>query len=420
LKDAGLNSLNPRERGFMRHKSNYSHQNITKPLQVQDFSLVMGGPLYQLLRRSHMTDDYLGLLWRRMAVIPMIAWLPLLLISLATGQSLSSEIARPFLLDAEVHVRFLLVIPLLVAAELLVHLRLRPVVQQFLARELIPDAAINQFNAAIESAMRLRNSVKAEIIMIAVVYTLGAVVWRQISLLDHATWYATPGPSGPVLSAAGWWYAYVSLPIFQFLVLRWYFRIVIWARFLWQVSRIKLRLLPTHADRLGGLSFVSGIFYAFGPLAAAHGAWLAAILANRIFYHGATLPDFRMEIVLLVIFLQLLVLGPLLVFAPQLAQAKRDGLREYGMLVMKHHREFDEKWLRNPATATGPMLGTVDNSSLADLDASFDVIREMRGVPVTKDAILFLAGVTVAPLLPLALTMMSLEDLLRKLAGILF
>jgi hypothetical protein len=39
---------------------------------------------------------------------------------------------------------------------------------------------------------------------------------------------------------------------------------------------------------------------------------------------------------------------------------------------------------------------------------------------VTKEALLQLVAATLAPVLPLALTMMSLEDLLKKLFGILF
>lgn len=51
--------------------------------------------------------------------------------------------------------------------------------------------------------------------------------------------------------------------------------------------------------------------------------------------------------------------------------------------------------------------------SLADLSNCFEVVRTMR-------TILQLAVVTVAPVAPLLLTMMSLEDLLKKLLGILF
>ena len=116
----------------------------------------------------------------------------------------------------------------------------------------------------------------------------------------------------------------MSLPIFQFLLCRWYFRIFIWARFLWQISRINLSLVPTHPDRVGGLGFLSDTVYAFLPLLIAHGALLAGLLGDRIYHLGAKLPDFMLEVLLLVIFLTCVVLGPLLVFAPQLAQAKWD------------------------------------------------------------------------------------------------
>jgi hypothetical protein len=38
--------------------------------------------------------------------------------------------AVPFLLDFDVHVRFLVAMPLLIGAELIVHQRMRPVVKQ--------------------------------------------------------------------------------------------------------------------------------------------------------------------------------------------------------------------------------------------------------------------------------------------------
>src|SRR5262245_62272810 len=41
----------------------------------EDFSLVLGGPLYQLWRRLHISGAGLELLVRRMLVIPLVAWL---------------------------------------------------------------------------------------------------------------------------------------------------------------------------------------------------------------------------------------------------------------------------------------------------------------------------------------------------------
>jgi len=386
-----------------------------------DFSLVLGGPLYQLFRRSHLSGDALELVRQRIIVISLFAWLPLLLLSALEGHALGGSAAVPFLKDVEVHIRFLVVVPLLIAAELVVHQRMRFVVQQFLNRNLIPESALPRFDAAIASAFRLRNSVLAEVLLIAFVYIVGIlIVWRQYTALATATWYAVPTAEGLKLSLSGMWFGYVSLPIYQFLLMRWYFRIFIWIRFLWEVSRIELSLVPTHPDRVGGLGFLANTVYAFTPLAVAHGAVVAGLIANRIFYLGAALPDFKIEIAVIVVFLLGIVLGPLLVFAPQLAQAKRTGNREYGTLAQRYVREFDAKWLRGGAPADEPFVGSGDIQSLADLGNSFEVVRTMQIAPITRDAIVRLAAATLVPIVPLLLTMMPLEELLKTLFGVLF
>ncbi len=391
---------------------------VTNP---PDFSLVLGGPLYQLLRRARLSDDALSLTHKRIVVLCSITWLPLLVLSLLDGQALGGGATIPFLFDIDVHVRFLVAMPLLIAAELVVHRRMRAVAKVFLDRHLIPDADRPRFDAAFASAMRLRNSVFAEVLLIVLVYAVGIlVVWRHYTALDAATWYATSSAGGSKASLAGIWYGYVSLPIFQFLLCRWYFRLIIWIRFVWQVSRIPLRLVATHPDRVGGLGFLAGTAEAFTLLAVAHGALLSGQLANRILFLGATLPDFKMTIALVVVFLVLLVISPLLIFAPQLMRAKHAGLREFGTLAERYVREFDAKWLRGTAPADEPFVGSADIQSLADLGNSFEVVRTMRFTPVTKDMVVRLGLATLAPVVPLALTMMPLDQLVRTLVDVLF
>ena len=132
----------------------------------QDFSLVLGGPLFQLMRGAHLTDDALMLVRQRILVISLFAWLPLLVLSALEGHALGGRGAVPFLLDLDVHVRFLVALPLLIAAELVVHQRMRFVVKQFLERQVIPESARARFDAAIASALRLRNSVLAEVLLL--------------------------------------------------------------------------------------------------------------------------------------------------------------------------------------------------------------------------------------------------------------
>ena len=386
---------------------------------AQDFSLVHGGPLFQLLLRARVTSDGLTLVVRRIILFVLITWVPLLALSALEGHLRDGDVALPFLLDLETHIRFLVVVPLLLAAELVVHRRLLLVARSFLDRNLISDAEDARFDAAINSAFRLRNSVLAELLLLAFVYGVGVlVVWRHYTALAVPTWYARHSAEGYRLDGAGIWYAYVSLPIFQFLLLRWYFRLFIWIRFLWQVSRLELSLVPTHPDQLGGLGFLGNTVFAFSVLLVAHGAMLAAQIANRIFFAGAALPDFKEEIFVTLVFLLCLVFGPLLVFTPQLSRAKRRGLSEYGTLAERYVREFDGKWLRGGAQASEPLMGSADIQSLADMGNSFTVVRTMRLAPIGRDAVLELAACVLVPLMPLLLTVMPVEQLVKKLVGL--
>jgi hypothetical protein len=389
--------------------------------EPHDFSLVLGGPLYQLFRRSRLAGDALELLRRRVIVLTAVAWVPLLLLSVAEGTAWGGRVTLPFLRDVDMHVRLLLALPLLVVAELVVNLRLGPTVRKFVERGLVPDAARARFDAIVDSAMRLRNSITAEVLLIAFVYIVGVgVVWRTQAALDVATWYGTPVNGGTQPSLAGWWLGCVSLPLFQFLLLRWYFRLFIWARFLWQVSRLELMLVPTHPDRCGGLGFLALVGHAFAPVLLAQGTMLAGLIANQIFYAGAKLPEFKVEMIGLVAWMLFAVLGPMLVFAPKLAAAKRGGLGEYGGLAQRYVREFDQKWLRGGAPADEPLVGSGDIQSLADMGNSFEVVKGMRLVPFTLQTVLQLAVVTLAPVVPLTLTMISLEELLTQAIRMVF
>ena len=386
-----------------------------------DFSLVLGGPLYQLLRRARLTGDALQLLRRRIVVLTLLAWAPLLVLSLVEGHAWGGSITVPFLYDVEMHLRLLLALPLLVVAETVVHRRMRPVVRQFLDRGLIPEGARATFDRAITSAIGLRNSIAAEVLLIALVYVVGVgFLWRTQVALDVSSWYGTAADGRLRPSLAGWWMGCVSLPLFQFLLLRWYFRLLTWARFLWQVSRIDLKFMPTHPDRCGGLGFLSSVSYAFTPLLLAQGTLLAGMIANRIFFAGAQLPQFKVDIIGLVALMVFAVLGPLLVFGPRLEAAKREGLREHGTLAQQYSREFDHKWLRGGAPPGEPLIGSADIQSLADLGNSFEVVKGMKWAPFTLRTVLQLAVTTVVPVVPLALTMISVEELLVRLLKLVF
>jgi hypothetical protein len=383
--------------------------------ETTDFSLVLGGPLFQLFRRTHLSLDALELLYRRVLIVAVIAWLPLLFLSLMDGRALGGAVKIPFLYDVEAHARFLVALPTLIIAELVVHRRIGPIVRWFVERGIVVTEDVPKLKAAVNTLLRTRNSVSLEVTLLILVYTMGTWIWRTQVAVGVATWYALPEKTTLHLTLSGYWYAYVSIPMFQFFLLRWYMRIFLWFRLLWQISNLKLHLSAAHPDRAGGLGFLGKSTYAFGPILFAQGALLSGLIANRVLYEGQSLASFKMEAAGLVAFMVLFVICPLLVFVAHLDRAKRKGLAEYDLLANRYIFRFEEKWIRGGAPDMEELLGTGDLQSLADLGNSYSVVGEMRLVPFGMLDIGRLAAATAAPLLPLTLTTFSLEEVLTRL-----
>ncbi len=221
------------------------------------------------------------------------------------------------------------------------------------------------------------------------------------------------------LTLAGYWFVFVSLPIFQFILLRWYMRILIWFWLLLRISLLNLHLLPAHPDRAGGIRFLGRSTLAFIPLLFAQGAMVAGQIASRIFYNGQSLFSFKLTIAGFVVFFVAAILAPLFLFTPQLFRAQNKGLAEYGAFAGDYVRDFDQKWLRMKVKSE-ELLGTNDIQSLADLGNSFAVVREMRMVPFGTDDVVWLLVATALPMAPLLLTMMPLEQLITEAAKMVF
>jgi hypothetical protein len=385
-----------------------------------DFSLVLGGPLYQLWLHSRLVRPPLDFLHRRIVAFVVLCWLPLPILAAIGGQFLPSGNGRvPLLYDIEAHVRFLIVLPLLIGAELPVHQRLRGVLHQFLARAIIRTEDRPRFDALIERALGIRNSVVLEAVLLLLVFTVGHWLWAGEIALDRTRWFARPGGETPALTLPGYWYVWVSIPLFQFVLVRWYLRLFIWYRLLWQISRLDLRMIATHPDHAAGIGFVGNSVYAFGPLLFAQGALLSGWIADRVVRSKLTVLDFKVEIFLLVGTMVIALLLPLAVFLPRLSDAKRQGRRKYGLLASRYTMAFERKWIDGEKAADEPLLGTGDIQSLADLASSYGLVQDTRLLPFGMAVVSNLVIMTALPLLPLIFSVLSLDSLVMRLFKIL-
>ncbi len=391
------------------------------PAGPYEFSLVERAALDRLLRRGPAYVPPPRQWRRRTALIVALAWVPLFALSIWEGHAWSGA-GVAFLFDVGSQVRFLVVLPLLIAAQRILHARTREVFPRLIELGMIHETQRPKFAGILASAQRALDSVPVAILTLVLVYSmgLGGLLPKEASIAGD-TWYRSGAREGGLhITAAGWWLALVSLPMMQFLLLRWYFRLLVWWRLLWQVSRLELRLEPLHPDRMCGFGTLSRLSYAFVPLVFAQAALTAGLIADQILYSGAALRDFRFAILAAAIVMVVLVVGPLLAFVPALWRAKLRGLDQLELLAMRYSEGFTAKWLRPGVPTSDALLGSPDPSTLADLGATYSSVESIRPVPISMPALLALFAAAIVPMLPLLLTTFSLEQLVSKLVTILF
>ena len=383
------------------------------------FSLTRGGPFYRVEERLGMArEGFPGLALRTVFTIG-LTFVPLVVLAAIEGVLIGSRVVLPLLLDLTVYARFVLAVPLLLHAERFVDLRLSMAVTHFQTGDILEGPVRDQFETALD---RLRSALESrlpEVILVLVAFVPALVQGRTVLGHQVSSWQlVTPGLASSA-TWAGKWLVFVSLPLFSFLILRWLWRILLWTQFLWRVSRIDLRLIPTHPDGAGGLAFLGVLHTGFSGFLIPVSATIAARAVQGVQYGVLTMTSFRNVLIAFIVLALIVALGPLLVFIPKLVQIRRRGLLEYAKLATDYTRDFDQRWLREAGKAENPLLGTSDIQSLADLANSYSVIQRMSVVPISRQNIIAVAAATALPMLPFLLLVFPLEALLKQVAALL-
>jgi hypothetical protein len=378
-----------------------------------------GGPPFRLEEWLHLRKPGQHRVVREALVAAAVAWLPLALLAAVGGDFIRASAPGSFLIDLAVHARNLIALPALILAESVCIPKLGSLALHFVVSGLVPGSERARFDAAVVSTRRLRDSTFLEIAVILVAYSLALAL--TYSVPPHLTpeWQFAPGTGLGTLSPAGWWHMLVSLPLLLVLILGWVWRVVLWARFLWLMSRLSLRLLPSHPDHNAGLHFAGHSLPAFALPAFGLGVIVAGGIANQVAHDGASVLTFRYLVLGLVLFVLVLFASPLLVFSGRLLALRQRSGVEYGTLANRVGREFERSWLdRSQPFAENP-LETQAFSATTDLYQIVAKVYEMRLVPIDASSILWLIGATLLPLVPVLLISVPFDVLLNKLVGFL-
>jgi hypothetical protein len=347
-----------------------------------------------------------------------ITWLPLLLLTAARGDLLPRAGAGSFLQDFAVHARYLIAIPLLILAEAVCVPRLGAIVRQFEESDLVRDSDRSRFDAALASTRRLRDSNGTELLVIGLSYLIVMGLVFSVSQRFPA-WQLAKGSGLDHYSLAGWWHWLVSLPLLLMLLLGWVWRLCLWTRLLWLISRLDLHLLASHPDHAAGLMFVGYSVRAWSLPALAPGVIAAGTIANQVVHAGVSPLTFKYVVLGLTVSTVLVFTAPLTVFYGNLLSAWRSAILRYGALAERVGHEFEAKWLGRAREFPEDPLQTGAFSATTDLYQVVSNIYAMKFVPVDVQSVIVLAVATVLPFVPVLLISEPLDVMLRKLASFL-
>jgi hypothetical protein len=216
------------------------------------------------------------------------------------------------------------------------------------------------------------------------------------------------------LTLSAQWYWMVCMPLFRFLAFRWIWRLGLWFYFLWRVSRLPLKLVPTHPDSAGGLGYLEVVQTHFTSLVLAISAVEAASLAEEISIGATAFESIYPVLAIVLVVDAALFLGPLFIFAPKLRACRIKGLSDYMVFASAYVSGFDQKWLGAAPPPEQELLGTSDLQSLADLGNSVSVVRNMRWVPMSLHLAQDIVLAALLPILPLLLLKYPVTELAVK------
>jgi hypothetical protein len=380
----------------------------------RDLILTEGGPTYQIEKRVGIIQQASPRIVRRALLSICVTWLVLLILSALQGHAVGHRVTVPFLSDFAAHTRFLLALPLLLAAETIIGPRLAGAAIHFVESKIVSDEDSAEFARAVERGLALRDSKVAELLILLLAYVITASTIRSTTTLA-STWSALRNNGTLSLTWAGWWLVLVCIPLFQFVILRWLWRLFLWGQFLWRMSKLRLKLMATHPDESGGIAFVGEAQRFFGIVIFAYSAASAGLLANAVIYDHIPLPHFAAAIAAFAIIAIVIVLAPLLVFVEPLVLTKREGMHAYGSLATEYTSAFHQKWITSKQRPEDELLGSGDIQSLADLGNSFGFIEKMGFLPIGTETLIHLIFAALIPMAPLLLTMMPLKEVLELL-----
>jgi hypothetical protein len=386
------------------------------PERLDDLSLVQGDPPFRWQRRIGLIPRSGGLgAGRRALFWTALAWLPIVVWAWWAGRVLPApgQTVEPLLQHFGVHIRLLFGIPLLILAEAVAQRTMARLMPQFVHAGLVRTADLPRFRAILADTARLRDAVLPWVI-IGVIAVAWGLTGHSMHRMHEVEWATETGPVA--LGFGGWWYLYVGRPIFLALMLGWLWRLLLLGIALGRIAKLDLAIVPTHADRAGGLGFVERFAAGFSLVAFVPAAVIASGWAHDATFHDLDVHTLYPMMAAGLVVTLIVFLAPYLVFAGPLGRAKKQALLDYGALVARHGAAVRDKWILRKAKADDALLSAPEIGPVADTLILYEAVHRMRPIPLGKAALLAIALPVAIPFIAVLAIQIPLKELLQELA----
>ena len=371
------------------------------------FSLFHNDPLNRLFTVCHLREGRNTKYITVIGIFILVTWCPLAVLSLLEDIAYGNADGKiNFFRDYAAYAQFLIGIPLFFIAEEIIDRTKDPAVRHFRSSGLVPSSDLNYLNEKINNISKTVQSIIPDIYIILLAYIItgllfGSMWWTEKSS-NIATWHALLLGDIKTITWTGLWAGIVSIPIFLYLLFRWVWKTFLWCYLLWCTSKIKLQIVASHPDGAGGLAFLSRIQAHYGILIFSVGLIIAATAIYKIDIEKANIDSFGVigPILGFIILAPTAFIIPLLLFSKQLITTKRITMFQFSEFGRKFHTKFHNKWIKGENNEEDILLASTDISGMADFNAGYDTLRQMRVIPYDFVSLLHLIFATLTPLAP--------------------
>jgi len=211
----------------------------------------------------------------------------------------------------------------------------------------------------------------------------------------------------------------VVIPLCFLMLFAWLWRLALtWILFR-RISRLDLRLVPSHPDGVGGLDFIKLHSIAFSLVVPAITCLAATVVAHRMLIHGAQFKDFQVQLISLVVLVTALFIGPLSAFSGKLRRCGERAKFQYGTLAGRQLRAVHERWIEGRTNEDDPVLSAPEIGPAADMATLYQLGTGMRMAPIGRFQLVALLVPAALPVLAVLSLEVPLAEILQKVLGLL-